>query len=640
MKSKTSFFNKTVFKKNMTRFLPVTLLYTVCLLVGLALMYTQSVNYYSNYSTVNFWFAHYMCQCLQYMGIVNMVFGPLAAMLLFGDLFNGRMCNALHAMPVRRETYFLTNVVSGLVFSLVPTAVMALMSIPLLNNTCVVNAWQIGILWFVGTNLEFICFFGIAVFCVFCTGNRLAMALVYAAINGGAFIVYYLIETVFDPMLFGVITSDWFAELLTPFSVIAEGSFLEVESYRTLERLFMANPEAMVAHFAVNESYVNLIGLAAVGIVFLAVGLVLYRKRDLECAGDAMAFRVLAPVFQVACAVGASALGIMCIGMFTSTSSYQQNRGLLYALLACGLLVGWFGAKMFLERNTRVFALKNWRGVGILAVMAAAAITLTHFDVFGLEDWVPKAEKVRSVSLYAAGSTVELTEQEDIQRIIKLHELALEDHIKGSGAYPVSYIESREEGLKNVSMPSEGFYYGEGGYDTREEHLYAAHTIIIYTMDSGREVQRNYSIWTSQEEGDIVKEYMSRWEQVWESARMGWYDEFDLEELDEIRIGGEEFPDDLTTKEVAEELLAAIQADCEDRTMTQYSYFHDGCFARYNSEDREFYTKDMVLTIYTGSDYYTTAVDFSIYPDSAHTIKWLEDHDMLIWEPREDNLYY
>ena len=35
MKSKTSFFNKTVFKKNLTRFAPVMAVYTLCLILGM-----------------------------------------------------------------------------------------------------------------------------------------------------------------------------------------------------------------------------------------------------------------------------------------------------------------------------------------------------------------------------------------------------------------------------------------------------------------------------------------------------------------------------------------------------------------------------------------------------------------------------
>ena len=38
MRSKTSCFNKTIFKKNLTRFAPVWCLYTLCLLLGLFLL--------------------------------------------------------------------------------------------------------------------------------------------------------------------------------------------------------------------------------------------------------------------------------------------------------------------------------------------------------------------------------------------------------------------------------------------------------------------------------------------------------------------------------------------------------------------------------------------------------------------------
>lgn len=184
MKSKTSFFNKTVFKKNLTRFAPVMAVYTLCLILGMMMLYQINEE-----MGRTFWFASRIAGNLQLMGLVNLLFAPLVAMLLFGDLYNSRMCNALHAMPMRRETLFLTNVVSGLLFSMIPTAVMALLSVPLLNATIVENAWQIALLWYVGTNLQFITFFGVAILSVFCTGNRFAMAVVYAVLNGGAFIL-------------------------------------------------------------------------------------------------------------------------------------------------------------------------------------------------------------------------------------------------------------------------------------------------------------------------------------------------------------------------------------------------------------------------------------------------------------------
>ena len=40
MRSKTSCFNKTVFRKNLLRFAPVWGVYTLCLVVGILILYT------------------------------------------------------------------------------------------------------------------------------------------------------------------------------------------------------------------------------------------------------------------------------------------------------------------------------------------------------------------------------------------------------------------------------------------------------------------------------------------------------------------------------------------------------------------------------------------------------------------------
>ena len=45
MKSKTSFFNKTVFKKNLTRFAPVMAVYTLCLILGMMMLYQINVKW-------------------------------------------------------------------------------------------------------------------------------------------------------------------------------------------------------------------------------------------------------------------------------------------------------------------------------------------------------------------------------------------------------------------------------------------------------------------------------------------------------------------------------------------------------------------------------------------------------------------
>ncbi|MGN0976728.1 MAG: hypothetical protein ACI4PH_01630 [Faecousia sp.] len=637
MQSKTSFFNKTVFKKNLTRFAPVMLLYTLCLILGMMMMYAERT------TVRNFWFASRMCECIQIMGPVNLIYAPLVAMLLFGDLYNSRMCNALHAMPLRRESWFVTSVLSGLVFSLLPTAVMALLSMPLLAGTCVTNAWQIALWWFLGTNLEYLCFFGIAVFSAFCAGTRLSMALVYAALNGWAYVVYFLLDAVYTPMLFGVVTPYHWAEVLTPIASM-DNPFAEVQNYNELLQLFQGRESEMAASFWLNpEPWRKLILWAIVGLVFGVIGLLLYRKRKLECAGDAVAFSVLIPVFQVICSVGIAVLSVMVLQIVSSTSSsVLRSSGVLYIVLACGLVVGWFAGKMLTERTIRVFRLRNWRGLAILAAVAAVSLAGTYLDVLDFEDWIPEAEDVESVTLWMNGKTTWI-EEEDIQKIIRLHQIGQENRIKNTGAYPLSYVQSLPEDTEVIAMPDgDGFLYGEGGYDTQEEHLHAVYVEIQYQMKNGTQPSRCYIIWAEQEAGDIVREFTSRWDVVWEWARNGWYDDFDLNRIKEISLNGKRLPAEETTVETAQSLMAAIQADCEERTMTQHGYFHSGYF-RYFDETYEddITTESLYLRIYTycGEDFDFTGVGFEIYADSRHTLQWLEDHGMLTYEICEGNPY-
>ena len=627
MKSRTSFFNKTVFRKNLTRFAPVMVLYTLCLLLGLVMMYADN--------SQKFWFASHMCQCIQFMALVNLFFGPLMAMLLFGDLFNSRMCNALHAMPLGREELFGTNILSGLVFSQIPTAIMALVSIPLLMNTCVTDAWQIALWWFLGANLEFVCYFGIAVFSVFCTGNRVGMAVVYAAINGGATLAYLIVDMIYTPMLYGVVTSDYLANLLTPMADMVDNAFAEVENWWQLTRVYIGRESEMAASFwLVPETWWNLVRRAVTGVVLMVVGLLMYRRRDLECAGDAVAVPILKPVFQVAFSVAVASMCVILIQWF-SGSGILLNSVILYAALGCGLAVGWFGAKMLLERSVRVFGLKNWKGLVLLTVLAVLSVVATKFDVLGVEDWVPKAEKVKSVTLAGNGySEIELTEQEDIEQIIRLQEMALEDRVQDYGRYPLAYLQSREEGLKNASTPSEGFDYGEDGYDQWEPHLGASRITIHYDMGFGRTVTRSYNIWASLEEGDIVKEYLSRWEVVWKAARASWQDEFDISRVSEIYVSGVgngvKFPEELLTQENAQSLLDAIKADCEERTMAYDGYYHNGYF--HSEEEGNQALLQLNIYTYIGDTYDYTGAYFYVYPDSAHTLQWLEERGLLDFE--------
>ena len=622
MKSRTSFCNKTILGKDLLRFAPAWLLYTLCLLLGLALMYVSDSN--------NFWFANNMGEMVQYSSLINLIYAPLVAMLLFGDLYNSRMCNALHAMPLKRGCWFGSHLIAGLLFNLIPTALFCGLAAPLLARTCVVGAQWIALWAFLGMNLTYLCFFGIAVLSAFCAGNRFGMVAVYALLNAGAYIAFFLIDSIYTPMFYGVVTSDTLAKMVTPLENLAQNVCVELESWGRLTSLYHNDLSKIQAHFWLLPEGWKTLGLwALVGVVCLLLGRILYGKRKLECAGDAMAIKALEPVFLVCVAACCAALGNLFLEMFIGTNGPDFMPALF---MACGLVAGWFAGKMLIERTVRVFRLRNWLGLLALSAVLAASLGMAYYDVFGIESWVPKAEDVKSVTFgYSSyrGMSEELTEDADIAQVIRLQELALQDRPANSG----TFVEV--DGKIYAGRDAE-----ELGIADQGEYCYATDVMICYTLNSGRVVERNYTIWGHGETGDIVREYLSRWEVVsyasyyGEIAAITVSGEKDIVPDYTLSINGTLVPEAYRTPEEIDSLIAAIQADCEDRTMTQRHSFHTGHFHEGYVDGTVYDTRSFWIEF--GGENYKSG-SFNVFPDSENTLNWLRQRGLLTYTPYPEN---
>ena len=142
MKSRTSFFNKTVFKKDLTRFAPAWGTCLILMLLALISMANRSQAYYRLQNVRD---------SIMVMSWLNLIYAAVVAQLLFGDLFQSRMCNALHALPLRRECWFGTHVASGIAFSLIPNVVIALIGLPILRLD---NGWGAVFWWLLAAELQ------------------------------------------------------------------------------------------------------------------------------------------------------------------------------------------------------------------------------------------------------------------------------------------------------------------------------------------------------------------------------------------------------------------------------------------------------------------------------------------------------
>ncbi len=637
MQSKTSFFNKTLFRKNITRFAPVWVIYTLCLIVGVALVYTDS-----GADVRPFRFAQGLAgDVSQVMGGVNLCYALIVAQLLFGDLYNSRMCNAIHALPLRREGWFFTNILSGLCFSLAPTLVMTAVSLPLMAGSIVENAWTIPFLQFVSSNLQFICFFGIAVFSTMCVANRFTMIAGYGLVNFGAYIAYWMVDNLYTPLLYGIITPSRLAMGLTPLIQMVDQSFYDFTDYGELldqQHILGVEMSELTASFSLTGEWWHLFAWAGVGIALMALALVLYRKRHLECAGDAVAFPVLVPVFQVLCALFVMAgVQFAVCDLFGLVGVDWMN----WVILALGLILGWFVGRMLIERSTRVFRLKNFYGLGVLAAVIALSLVCAHFDILGIEDRLPKAEKVERVTLesnYTQPYSME--DPEDIAAMIELHRLALEDRPEGWGLHVKGYdgswviVEDSNDHLYDTTVENPDF-------------TYAANIRLVYYLDNGATMSRRYNIWTETGAGLIAREALSRWDflnREYKATGEAATTRFDkaMEKFESVYVesfSGEDLK--IADKEEALSFAAAIQADCEAGTMVQDENFHKDLFRDPNPRERDgevYYNERQGISItFAGKD---LRMYINIYPDCENSIKWLKEHDMLDMEILRDHSPY
>lgn len=357
MKSRISFFDWATFKKDVTRFRPLWMLYTVLMLITILPMLDTS-----GWSHP----ARLLDDTLQVMAFLNLVYAAIAASLLFGELFNSRLCNALHAMPVTREARFGSHVIAGLAFSFIPNFLIAMLAIPALEHL-----WFVAFLWLSVICLQYVFFFGIGALSAMCTGSRFAMIMVYGLINLLTPLLYWFIDTVFQPGLPGVIISEEPFVLFSPIVQLMQNGDYSRLSWAT-PGIPMNFEECTFTGLGEDWPYLGIVALAGVGA--LVAALLLYRRRNLESAGDFIAVRWLSPVF----------LALYTLGFGAFFSAFGNLFGMVFdLLLVIGLFIGFFTGKMLLERTTKVFRKKNFLHAGIYAAVLLAAVLTVKADLFG-----------------------------------------------------------------------------------------------------------------------------------------------------------------------------------------------------------------------------------------------------------------
>lgn len=404
MKLKTSFFNPTVLKKDLTRFSPLWGLFLVFKL--LAVLLSSGDPGYT---------AGTMAESMQALGIAQLFYGGICALLLFGNLFDTRTAYTLHALPMRREGWFFTHLCSGILFYLIPSVAEALILLPALQEF-----WYLALLRLAVGFVMFLFFFGIGAFSCMCAGTRLGALAVYALTNFLSLVVLYLFWSFYASLLPGVILDYQMAMYLCPVAAFSHGKFVLVDS-RYLDYSFSEARGTWVAEFQgfIGNDWLQLLFAGLIAVAFWAVTLLLYRRRRIESAGDFISAKFMAPIFL-----------FFYTFLFGATLYLMGDKSYIFLLI--GLAIGFFTGLMLLLKKVNVFRKKAWLALGILSVVFSATLIVTALDPFGVVTYVPKPQQVQSATIsqgYSGGvfwedytlQAVTLETQEELEMLEQLH---------------------------------------------------------------------------------------------------------------------------------------------------------------------------------------------------------------------------
>ncbi len=597
---------KSAFFKDITRFAPAWGLYILCLFLGLLLMAMDELG-----TTL----PNTLAACISLMPLVNCGYGFLTATLLFGDLHNSRLCFGIHTLPLRREQWFYVHIGSGLLFSLVPTALMALAALPMCMALGIEGIWQIPLLWWAASNLQYVFFFGVAVLSMMLTGSRLGAALVYGVIQLAAVGVWILVNTLYIPLLYGFVQGDerffWFSPLVKMMS----WEYLDMDItrvYHGLDKYTYEGSFTLLSHWW----YVGL--CAILGVLLGQLGLECYRRRDLETAGNTVAFLWLKPFFQVAAVLAATVAAQFFLEAFLGIDlEHEPAQNLL--VLAAAAAVGWFAGLMILSHTTRVFTGRSFLALGALVAVFFGSIGLTMLDPLGLETRIPEADQVASAELYINGDRVILTEPEDIENARFFHHCALQSRY-GANALRYQGVEYEE----HSDLP-EAVDYSQVEYPMSYQ--------LSYTLKNGRTLVRQFRFYPNDPDGQLMETYLTTLECVTGSKSAAeLYRKLESVELESKAVNA-------TAPELWE-LMQAIEADCQAGTMAQYSGYHREVLyedpnsgAKYEAYWLRLYVQEYELPAkkYEKAVVYTNTISLHIYADCENTLAWIEKMGLTDW---------
>ena len=423
MKSKISFFNAGIFKSMLKRFWPLWTAYFavwfMCLPLPLLVARLQGVKE----SAVTVVTAA-MKTSVEASVVSGFLMGILAAMAVFGFLYNSRSCGMIASTPVRREAVFCSAYLAGVLPVLAANLFIAVLNWLFTLSSGIEGAciFKMNAILFAVNSMEFLIFFSISAFIAMLTANIVALPVLYLIFNFVFLGMEYVVRMLYGMFIFGYSDlPDCVLEFMSPLIYLFTRIGINVNISTGSAAVSLTNWSA-------------LLGYIIAAVVFSVAALLLYRKRRMESAGDVIAVNSLRPVFKF-CVTACAAL---CFGLLffviisTLFTSLSMSMLVLSAGLIIGAFIGYFASEMLLKKSFHVFK-GSWKGFVITAVLCIVFAFVCVTDLFDLSSQLPDADDIEAISCSSESRGVDIKNRSDIEALLKVNKAIIADRDKYEG---------------------------------------------------------------------------------------------------------------------------------------------------------------------------------------------------------------
>ncbi len=637
MPSKTSYFSPIIYKKNLSRFYLLAILYTIAVCIALPMslhvmldrMQTNFTSaYYSDVLDKYSYLMEYSVEAIYTssyaMGYISFFGAIAAAMAVFSYLYRSSSANMIASLPIRREAVFISSIASIFTVVILANALACLLAFAVtLPHGLTLGKWIMD--WFLISIMQFTLFFGIAAFCAVITGSIVMLPLIYGVVNFVSIGLVGTITTCMNGVLFGVqINIPEIAEYLSPASILLGRS-----------QHYSFKPGILNPTYADYEytSWGYLIAFFIAGLIIMAIALVLIRRRHMETAGDVISFKILRYVFKIIFTLCSAYIGALIFFSIFFSYDAQEYTHILVATIAVFGFIGYIISDMIVNKRSKIVARKVLPVALASAVLTSGFIMLTDMDVFGLEKYVPETSEVKSVRFYVSGRTTmngAVFNSEDtaiIEAVTNIHDSIIDNR---------EFSENRPDSSSNWT----------------NEYVY-----IDYLLENGDYINRRYEVYdiANVDTGfDIIRDFINS----------DAYIQYGIQNIPEITTDSIDNADinyqinvdnssgnessyrtlDLSIEEAHELYTQCILPDIVDGNLGQSTI---GVYENYDTEYYNCYISFSVSKIADLSEYDAEQIEYILdhndgrlhydlslilTQDAERTIKWIEDRGIELLE--------